>query len=73
MLADATHDLDRERGGAALWVAPESASAAFARKGIASPEDTPFRAALRTALSDRNVGSAKFLNSLLSQPSHDHV
>src|SRR5271163_1679571 len=28
-------------------------------------EDTPFRAALRTALSDRNGGSAEFFNSLL--------
>src|ERR1039458_5491227 len=59
MLADATHDLDREQGraagampqrpcpaaltqlpaqgGVALRVAPESASAALARKGIASP------------------------------------
>src|SRR5580704_12711218 len=34
-------------------------------KGDSLPEDTPFRAALRTALFDRNGGSAEFFNSLL--------
>src|SRR5580704_10497699 len=30
-------------------------------------KDTPFRAGLRTALSDRNGGSAEFFNSLLDR------
>src|SRR5580704_6994148 len=48
----------------ALWVASESASAALARKGIASLRIPRFRAGLRRAHSDRNGGSAEFFNSL---------
>ena len=33
-------------------------------EGDSLVEDTPFRAALRTALSDRNGGSAEFLDNL---------
>src|SRR5580700_10828587 len=35
-------------------------------EGDSLSEDTPFRAALRTALSDRNVGSVEFFSSLLA-------
>src|SRR5579871_2540561 len=35
-------------------------------EGDSLSEDTPFRAALRIALSDRNGGSAEFFNSLLA-------
>src|SRR5579872_5298293 len=87
MLADATHDLDREQGLScrcnASKALPGSSNAApgpkrccpsgCARKrfrGVSSEgdslsEDTPCRAALRIALSNRNGGSAEFFNSLL--------
>src|SRR5580658_5937743 len=76
MLADATHDLSCERGSSnAVPGSKRCCPSGCARKrfrGVSSEgdslvEDTPFQAALRTALSDRNDSSAEFFNSLLNQ------
>jgi hypothetical protein len=71
MLAGAIYVFDRERGRAAgqkRFCPPGCARKRFrgvSSEGDSLSEDTPFRAALRTALSDRNGGSAEFFNSLL--------
>ena len=76
MLAEAPHDLNTERdrncGCNVQRPLPGSFNAApgpsfhrVSSEWDCHGEDMPFRATLRTVLSDRNVGSAEFLNSFL--------